>query len=124
MMKRSTVILMTHAALGGGLMMGAAALLGQAATPAVAPEHALPAQIISLLGPSASGVAGALVVALYNKVAAYEKRIQALERFASTRPCVRPPGLGNPDEPLEGLIDRPCPGGECEEHAHRRRGRQ
>lgn len=122
MMKRSTVVLLTHAALGGSAVLAAAALLGQA-TGAPQQDHGLPGQVVQLLGPGASGIAGALVVALYNKVAAYERRIQALELFAKNRPCARPPtGLPNPDEPLDGLTDVPD---QCEQHAHRqRRGRQ
>ena len=117
MMRRSTVVLLTYAGIGGGIMALTAGALAQAAATPSQPAGSHDA-VLALLGPGASGVIGALVVAVYNQVSTFirefnlwktklEEEHKALKALIAGRPCMDPePGTES---------DCPVP--------HRKRGR-
>lgn len=118
-MRRPTLALLTYSVLGGSLMALTAGALAQAASTPSQPTGSHEA-VLALVGPGASGVIGALVVAVYNKVSAFisefdswktrlETEHKALKSLIENRPC---------------MLDETCDYQEADDVPRRRKGDQ
>lgn len=97
MMKRQTIALLVYAGTGGGLMLLTAVAVGQVVSqqPSPTPNESA---ILSLLGPSASGIVGALVLAVYNQISGFVKTFgERMDRLESSNKRLR-----------ASLVSRPC----------------